>query len=222
MRVFRSFTVMTAILVCGLVVAGARAQAQQPPQGGAPGGRQGGAPPQNLQVLPKDTPRQQLTQIMRGYMSAIGAQNCNYCHTDDMAQRASDDNPKKGIARKMIQMTMDLNNASLTESGISSTFDSAKALVGNTTILMIFNHFLWVRDGLSQNSFLTTLNALETRSMSSLTLVVKRGITASVVKCSALAIIFGSTSIVGLIVIYTNQSQLDLLFAVLPIKNGAS
>jgi hypothetical protein len=109
MRVFRSFTVMTAILVCGLVIAGARAQAQQPPQGPPAGGRQGGAPPQNLQVLPKDTPRQQLTQIMRGYMSAVGAQNCNYCHTDDMAQRASDDNPKKGIARKMIQMTMDLN-----------------------------------------------------------------------------------------------------------------
>jgi mono/diheme cytochrome c family protein len=110
MRVFRSFTVMTAILVCGLVVAGARAQAQQqPPQGPPAGGRQGGAPPQNLQVLPKDTPRQQLTQIMRGYMSAVGAQNCNVCHTDDMAQRASDDNPKKGIARKMIQMTMDLN-----------------------------------------------------------------------------------------------------------------
>lgn len=109
MRVFRSFGVMTAILVCGLVIAGARAQAQQPPQGPPAGGRQGGAPPQNLQVLPKDTPRQQLTQIMRGYMQAVGAQNCSYCHTEDLAQRASDDNPKKGIARKMIQMTMDLN-----------------------------------------------------------------------------------------------------------------
>ncbi len=107
---------MTAVLVCGLVVAGARAQAQgqgmgtgtgqQPPAGGRQGG---GAPPSNLKVLPKDIARPALTALMRGYMAAVGAQNCNFCHTDDMAQRASDDNPKKDIARKMIQMTMDLN-----------------------------------------------------------------------------------------------------------------
>lgn len=109
MRVFRSFSVVTAILVCGLVVAGARASAQgQPPPAGG-GGRQGGQPPQNLKVLPKDIARPALTAMMRGFVSALGAENCAFCHVDDMAQRASDDNPKKDIARKMIQMTMDLN-----------------------------------------------------------------------------------------------------------------
>ena len=107
MRLFRSTGVITAVFVCGLVVAGVGAQ--QPPQGAPAGGRQGGAPPSNLKVLPKDTARPALTGIMRGYMSALGAQNCNFCHTDDMANRAADDNPKKDIARKMIQMTMDLN-----------------------------------------------------------------------------------------------------------------
>jgi len=109
MRLFRSFSVLTAVLVCGLVVVGARAsaQGQQPPAGG----RQGGTPPppQNLKILPKDIARPALTAIMRGYMSALGAQNCNFCHTEDMAARQSDDNPKKDIARKMMQMTMDLN-----------------------------------------------------------------------------------------------------------------
>ena len=108
MRVFRSFSVITAVLVCGLVVAGARAsaQGQNPPPPG--GGRQGGAPPTNLKVLPKDTARPALTAIMRTFTAGLGVQ-CNHCHVEDMAMRASDDNPKKDIARKMIQMTMDLN-----------------------------------------------------------------------------------------------------------------
>jgi mono/diheme cytochrome c family protein len=95
MRVCRSFSVVTAILVCGLAGAGARVSAQQPPQ--------------NLKVLPKDIARPALTTLMRGYVQALGAENCAFCHTEDMAQRASDDNPRKDIARKMIQMTMDLN-----------------------------------------------------------------------------------------------------------------
>ena len=112
MRSFRSFSVVTAVMVCGLVVASARAAGQQqtPPAGAPPaGGRQGGgAPPQNLKVLPKDIARPALTAIMRGYTAALGVQ-CNHCHVEDMAQRASDENPKKDIARKMIKMTMDIN-----------------------------------------------------------------------------------------------------------------
>ena len=111
MRVFRSFSLITVVLVCGLVVAGARAsaqvqgQAQQPPPAG---GRQGGGPPTNLKVLPKDTPRPALTAMMRGFAGALGVE-CKHCHVDDMAQRASDENPKKDIARKMILMVADLN-----------------------------------------------------------------------------------------------------------------
>jgi len=108
MRSLRSIGVMTAVLVCSLVVAstGLSAQGQQPPPPG--GGRQGGAAPTNLKVLPKDIARPALTTLMRGYTAALGVQ-CNHCHVEDMAARASDDNAKKDIARKMIQMTMDLN-----------------------------------------------------------------------------------------------------------------
>jgi len=124
MRLFRSFSVITAVLACGLVVAGARAslQAQQPP----PGGRQGGAPaaPTNLKVLPKDIARPALTTMMRSYTAALGVM-CNHCHVEDMTQRAADDNPKKDIGRKMIQMTMDLNKQ-LDAIGTPGTADAPK------------------------------------------------------------------------------------------------
>lgn len=128
MRVFRSFSLITAVLVCGLVVAGARAsaqvqgQAQQPPPAG--GGRQGGGPPTNLKVLPKDIARPALTAMMRGFTAALGVE-CKHCHVDDMAQRASDENPKKDIARKMIQMTMDLNKT-LDSVGMPAAPDAPK------------------------------------------------------------------------------------------------
>lgn len=122
MRLFRSFSFSTAVLVCGLVVAGVRAQAQQPPAGG----RQGApAAPTNLKVLPKDTPRPALVAIMRGYTAALGVQ-CNHCHVEDMAQRASDDNPKKDIARKMIKMTMDINATYLQGVGAAAMPDQPK------------------------------------------------------------------------------------------------
>lgn len=104
MRSSKWFSFVSVAMVLGLVtVAGVRASAQQ-----APAGRQGGQPPQNLKVLPKDIARPALTAIMRGYTEALGVK-CNHCHVEDMAQRASDDNPKKDIARKMIKMTMDIN-----------------------------------------------------------------------------------------------------------------
>jgi len=97
MRQFRSFSLVTTVMVCGLLVAGARAAAQQTPP-----------PPQNLKVLPKDIARPALTAIMRGYTAALGVQ-CTHCHVEDNTKRASDENPKKDIARKMIKMTMDIN-----------------------------------------------------------------------------------------------------------------
>ena len=127
MRLFRSFSFMTAVLVCGLVVAGARVAGQQPPPpaGAPPAGRQGGAPPTNLNVLPKDMARPALVAIMRGYTGALGVQ-CNHCHVEDMAQRASDENPKKDIARKMIKMTMDINATYLQGVGTAAMPDQPK------------------------------------------------------------------------------------------------
>ena len=115
MRLFRSFSFVTAVLVCGLVgVAGARAAAQQTPP-----------PPQNLKVFPKDIARPALTAIMRGYTAALGVQ-CNHCHVEDTAQRASDENPKKDIARKMIKMTMDINATYLQGVGAAAMPDQPK------------------------------------------------------------------------------------------------
>ena len=64
--------------------------------------------PQNLQVLPKDWTLQQVQQQMRGFAAALGVE-CLHCHVGTMQERFKDDNPKKGIARKMIQMTNAIN-----------------------------------------------------------------------------------------------------------------
>jgi tetratricopeptide (TPR) repeat protein len=83
-------------------------------------------PPQNLQVLPKDIPRQELTAIMRGFTGALGVR-CEYCHamrdgvTPEPGQPiqinqlnlASDANPRKNKARFMLRMTDSLNRVVL-------------------------------------------------------------------------------------------------------------
>jgi hypothetical protein len=72
--------------------------AQDPPQ--KKGG--GGGAPKNLKVL---TPEELRSGVMPQYAAALG-QNCNYCH---VADRSSDENPKKDIARKMITMVKEIN-----------------------------------------------------------------------------------------------------------------
>ena len=47
----------------------------------AQGGGRGGEPPKNLQVLPKDMPRQQVVAIMGGFTAALGV-NCAHCHAE--------------------------------------------------------------------------------------------------------------------------------------------
>ena len=106
------------------------AQGQGQAQGQAGGGRQGaapgqGAPLQNLQVLPKDTTRQQVTQMMRGFAAALNV-DCIHCHVGTMQDRPKDDNPKKGIARKMIQMTAAINNEHLKGVGEAPAAGAAK------------------------------------------------------------------------------------------------
>ena len=62
-------------------------------------------PPQNLKVLKVENPRE-VGQIMRTFTAGLGVQ-CNYCHVQ--GNFASDENPKKEIARHMITMAMDIN-----------------------------------------------------------------------------------------------------------------
>jgi hypothetical protein len=60
------------------------------------------APPTNLKLLKPDG----LIETMRSFTGALGVQ-CTYCHV--MGNFASDENPKKEIARMMITMARDIN-----------------------------------------------------------------------------------------------------------------
>jgi hypothetical protein len=61
--------------------------------------------PKNLQVL-KVQPSE-LIPIMRSFNVALGVE-CNFCHIRD--NFASDDNPHKVVARKMITMSHQINS----------------------------------------------------------------------------------------------------------------
>ena len=62
-------------------------------------------PPTNLKVLKVST-GPEVGQIMRTFTTGIGVQ-CVYCHVQ--GNFASDENPKKEIARHMISMTQQIN-----------------------------------------------------------------------------------------------------------------
>jgi hypothetical protein len=103
--------VLLGVLTGFTVIAAA---AQQPPA--ARGGQRGGAPaepPKNLQVMPKDTPREEVITRMRGIAQALGVQ-CGYCHIFEGAGNpandfASDTKQPKLVARVMMRMTGDIN-----------------------------------------------------------------------------------------------------------------
>jgi hypothetical protein len=61
-------------------------------QGGGGGGGGGNqAPPENLQVLPKDMPRAQVTNVMRSFTGALGV-NCAFCHAEREGAPAANPN----------------------------------------------------------------------------------------------------------------------------------
>ena len=62
-------------------------------------------PPTNLKVLKVST-GPEVSQIMRTFTVGLGVQ-CIYCHVQ--GNYASDENPKKDIARHMITMTQQVN-----------------------------------------------------------------------------------------------------------------
>jgi len=62
-------------------------------------------PPTNLKVLKVST-GPEVVQIMRTFTVGLGVQ-CLYCHV--AGNYASDENPKKEIARHMITMTQQIN-----------------------------------------------------------------------------------------------------------------
>jgi tetratricopeptide (TPR) repeat protein len=74
--------------------------------------------PQNLQVLPKDMPRSQVTQVMRSFTQALGMR-CSSCHVGEEGQPlstydfASDDKAMKVKAREMLRMVGAINGTHL-------------------------------------------------------------------------------------------------------------
>jgi len=84
------------ILLCALPLC---AQEPAPKKGPPPD-------PTNLKVL-KVTTGAEVRQIMRTFTAGLGVQ-CVYCHVQ--GNFASDDNPKKEIARHMIEMAQHINS----------------------------------------------------------------------------------------------------------------
>jgi tetratricopeptide (TPR) repeat protein len=81
--------------------------AQTPP---APGQSAQQPPPMtNLQIYPKDTPRQEIITTMQGFAQALGVQ-CTYCHVGQAPQFdfAADTKPTKTVARRMILMSREI------------------------------------------------------------------------------------------------------------------
>lgn len=99
----RSLLAAGLVSVCAFGVAATTMSAQ----GGGQGGGQG-APLQNLQVLPKDMPRQEVTALMRTVTAALGVQ-CTHCHVGTPQERFKDDLPAKATARTMLKMVMAIN-----------------------------------------------------------------------------------------------------------------
>ena len=94
------------MIVFGALLVAATVSAQQPPAP-APGGGRGQTPPPmtNLQIFPKDTPREQVLATMQQFTQALGVQ-CNYCHVQD---RASDELRTKNAARQMMTLAREIN-----------------------------------------------------------------------------------------------------------------
>jgi hypothetical protein len=116
--------IAAAIFASSVAYIGQPAVAQQPPPSGgqaAPGGQRPRPPlPKiiNLQVLPKDTPAEEVMRIMRGFNGQLGVE-CEFCHVPDEKTRkmnfASDAKPEKAAARVMMGMTHEINSKYLKE-----------------------------------------------------------------------------------------------------------
>ena len=105
----RAFTGFMAFALIAIGTASS-AVAQTAPAGGQPP-----APPPltNLKIYPKDIARPELITTMQGFVRQLGVQSqggCGYCHVGTAPQFdfASDTNPKKDVARRMILMSREI------------------------------------------------------------------------------------------------------------------
>lgn len=61
----------------------------------------------NLQVLPKTLTKEEMKRLMKAQARALDVE-CDYCH--QVPDMASEENPKKQIARQMIRMQNEIND----------------------------------------------------------------------------------------------------------------
>jgi len=97
-----------AVLLTASIASAQPPAVQQPPArgtGSGTGQAQSPAPLKNLQVFPKDTPREQVLATMQAFTQALGV-NCNYCHVQD---RSVDELRTKAAARQMMLLARDIN-----------------------------------------------------------------------------------------------------------------
>lgn len=94
---------LSAMVTAGVLAGALSASAQAPPTP---------PPPSNLQVLPKDMPREQLIQTMQQFTQALGVP-CSYCHVQEgrggRNDMASDEKAPKKTARQMLIFARELN-----------------------------------------------------------------------------------------------------------------
>lgn len=66
----------------------------------------------NLKILPKNISKEDLDSVMHNFSTSLNVK-CGFCHVHNEEKKtwdmASDDNPYKLIARKMMLMTNDIN-----------------------------------------------------------------------------------------------------------------
>ena len=68
----------------------------------------------NLKVLPKDISDEKLDSLMETYNKGLGV-TCDFCHAQEVKNGdttlnfASDNNPAKEVARRMMRLTIDIN-----------------------------------------------------------------------------------------------------------------
>ena len=98
----RAFLAAGLVCVCVWAVAATKMSAQDPPPAGAQ------APLQNLQVLPKEMTRPEVTALMRTFTQALGVQ-CTHCHVGTPQERFKDEKEQKATARKMLKMVKAIN-----------------------------------------------------------------------------------------------------------------
>jgi hypothetical protein len=90
-------TFLCLLFLCSLSAFAQRGRGGDAPVAVPPG------PPKNLKILPADV---NIQQTMGAFRTALGVQ-CTYCHVQ--GDFASDDNPKKNIARNMLRVAADIN-----------------------------------------------------------------------------------------------------------------